>query len=122
MGQDEHRPMVDRQLKEGPLELIAIDESGNQVAIGWAIDVEDKDLCRPATLRADVILASANQEPMETGIEAFGLAQPAQIAPRADERLLDDVLRGIPVAEDASRDRVQAVVCGADDGIECLAI
>jgi hypothetical protein len=41
VGQDEHRPMVDRQLKEGPLELIAIGESGNRVGIDRAIDVED---------------------------------------------------------------------------------
>jgi hypothetical protein len=79
-------------------------------------------LWRPATHCADVILASADQDPMEPCIEALGFAQPGQIAPGADERFLDDVFRGIPVAEDASRDRIQAVVCGSGDGIECLAI
>ena len=59
---------------------------------------------------------------MEPGIEALGFAQPAQIAPGADERLLDDVFRGIPIAEDASRDGVQAVVGSAGDDIERVAI
>ncbi len=122
VGQYEHGPMVDGQLKKGPFELIAIGESGDVVGIDRAIDVEDEHLWRTSTLRADVIAASADQDPMEPPIEALGFAQPGQIAPSADERFLDDVFRCIPIAEDAPRDRVQAVVCVAGDGIKCLAI
>jgi hypothetical protein len=122
MGQDEHGPLLDRELEKGPLEFIAIGESSDLVGSDRPIDIEDRNLERPATLPADMILAGADQEPMEPGIEPLGFAQPGQIAPGADECFLDDVFRGIPVAEDASRDRVQAVVCGGRDGIECLVI
>ena len=42
--------------------------------------------------------------------------------PGSDEGVLDGVLRGIPIAEDPPRDRVQAVVCGGCEVIEGLAI
>ena len=114
--------MVDRQLQEGPLELVAIRKSGDCVDVHWGIDLEDKDLSRPSTLGAGVVLAGAQEEPMEPCIEALGFAQAGQIAPGADEGLLDDVFRGISIAEDASRDRVQAVVCGAGNSVEGPAI
>src|SRR5262245_60529576 len=59
---------------------------------------------------------------MQPGVEAIGVAQGAQVAPGFDEGILDGVLRGIPVAKDPARDRVQAVVCGAREGIECLVV
>jgi hypothetical protein len=59
---------------------------------------------------------------MEPCIEALGFAQAGQIAPGADEGLLHDVFRGISIAEDAARDRVQTVVGGAGDSVEGLAI
>jgi len=59
---------------------------------------------------------------MEPRVEPLGVAQRAQVAPGSDEGILDGVLRGIPVAQDPPRDRVQAVVCGGREGIECLVI
>ena len=54
--------------------------------------------------------------------KAIGVAQTPQVTPGSDERVLDRIFRRIPVAEDAPRDRVQAVVCGGREGIEGLVV
>ena len=59
---------------------------------------------------------------MEPGVEGVGVAQTPEVAPGLDERVLNRILRRIPVAQDPPRDRVQAVVCGGREGIECLVV
>ena len=59
---------------------------------------------------------------MQPRVESFGVAKTAKIPPGADEGVLDCILRGIPIAEDPPRDRVQAVVCGGREVIEGLVI
>src|SRR5215471_198661 len=63
-----------------------------------------------------------DEEAMEPGVEPVAVTKTAQVPPGPDERVLDGILRGIPIAEDPPRDRVQAVVCGGREGIECLVV
>jgi hypothetical protein len=59
---------------------------------------------------------------MQPSVESIAVAQTAQVAPGPDERVLDGILRGIPIAQDPPRDRVQAVVCGGHEVIKGLVI
>ena len=59
---------------------------------------------------------------MEPGVEGAGIPEPPQVPPCPDERVLHGVLRRVPVAEDSLGDRVQAVVRGGREGIECLVV
>jgi hypothetical protein len=59
---------------------------------------------------------------VQPGVEGARVAQAPDLTPGLDEGVLDGIFRGIPIAEDASRDREQPVVCGGREGIEGLMV
>src|SRR5687768_5522581 len=59
---------------------------------------------------------------MQPGVEPLAVSKAAEVPPGTDERILDRIFRGIPIAEDPSRDRVQTVVRGGREGIESLVV
>ena len=122
MRQDEHRTVLDGELEEGTVDLVAIDDPGDIVARIGMIDPLDRDVEAPTTGATRLVSAGVDEEPMEPGIELRAIAKAAQVAPGSDESVLDRILRRIPVAEDPSCDRVQAVVCGGRESIECLVV
>jgi hypothetical protein len=122
MGHDEHRPVLDGESEEGPLDLVAIDDAGDVVLGIGSIDRIDRYLQGTPPGPADVVSAGMDEESMEPGVESIAVAETAKIAPGADEGVLDGILCGIPIAEDPPRDRVQAVVCGGREVIEGLVI
>jgi len=122
MREHEHRPVLDGELEEGPLDRIAIGQAGDGVERISTIDGLDRDLEQSPARLADVVRAGADEQSVEPGAELVAIAQRAQIAPGPDERFLDGIFRGIPIAEDAPGDRVQAVVRSGREDIEGLVI
>jgi hypothetical protein len=122
VGQDQRRPLLDGELQEEPLELVTVDELAEPVLAGRLIDRQHRDLDGSPPALPDLVLAGIDEEAMEPSIELVAVAKTAKIAPGPDEGVLDGILRGIPIAQDSPRDRVQAVVCGAREGIECLVV
>ena len=122
MGQDEHRPVLDGELEEGPLQLVTIGELGKIVARLLAIDRELRQLDDAPARAPGVITAGVDEETVQPGVEGAGIAQTPDLAPGLHQCVLNGILCGIPIAQDPPRDRVQAVVCGGREGIECLVI
>ena len=58
--------------------------------------------------------AGSDEDAVEPGVEAVRIAEPGQVAPGDHQRLLHGILGPIDVAEDALRDREEAVATGAD--------
>jgi hypothetical protein len=114
--------VLDRKLEEGSLQLIAVRELGEIVARLLPFDRELRQLERTPARAPDVVMAGVHEEAVEPGVERVRVAQTLDVAPGSDEGVLDGILRGIPIAQDPPRDRVQAVVRGGREGIEGLVI
>ena len=56
----------------------------------------------------ELVVAGPDQQTMEPGVESVGVAQPPDVSPGFDERVLQRVLGAIRVAEDQPCRRVQA--------------
>jgi hypothetical protein len=122
VGQHERSALLNGQLKKRALQLIAIEELAESILDGRLVDREDRDLERPPSAAPDLVVTGVDEKAVQPGLEPIGFPKPAKIAPRPDECVLNGILRGIPVAKDSPRDRVQAVVCGGREGIECLVV
>ena len=66
----------------------------------WVMDLGDLDLASPALGRPELRIAGVEEYPVEPGVEAVDVTQGGQVAPAADERLLDGVLRAIGITKD----------------------
>ena len=77
------------------------------------MDLGKLDLDAPAPGRPELIAAGVEEEPVEPGVEAIGIAQGGQVPPAPDERLLDGVLRAVGVLQDESSRGVQPADRGA---------
>ena len=62
---------------------------------------------------ARLIDAGADEQPMEPGVEAVGIAERGQITPGADERVLDGVLGLVGIPEDEPGGAIQSGDRGA---------
>jgi hypothetical protein len=122
MRQHKHRAMLDCELEKGAFDLVAIPEAGDVVTWVRSIDHIDRDLETTPSRTARVIGAGVDEKSVEPGIEPLTVAKAAEVPPGPDEGVLHGILRGIPIAEDPSRDRVQPVVCGRREVIEGLVI
>ena len=87
--------------------LVAIDDRGREVGDGGVVDRGQLDLDRAVAPTARDIDAGIDDEPAEPGIEPIGVAEPGQVAPGAEEAVLDRVMREIRVPEDQSGRCVQ---------------
>ena len=122
MGHHEHRPVLHGKLEEGPLDLVAIDETGDIVLGIRSIDRFDRHLKGTSPRPSYVIGAGMDEESMQPGIEPVAVTKTAEVAPSSNEGVLDGILRGIPIAQDPLRDRVQTVVCGGREVVEGLVV
>ena len=77
------------------------------------MDLGKLDLDAPAFGRPKLVTAGIQEEPVEPGVEAIGIAQTGQIPPAPDERLLDGVLRTVGILEDETSRGVQSTDRGA---------
>jgi hypothetical protein len=122
MGQHEHRPVLDGEFEEGALQLVAVGELGEVVARLLPFDGELRQLDHATARAPGVVTAGIDEEAVQPCVEGAGIAQTPDLAPGLDQRVLNGVLRGIPIAQDPPRDRVQPVVCGGREDIESLVI
>ena len=119
--EDDDRPMVDRQGSEGALELVAVRQVVGGVGDG-RLELEDPDL-RLETVPASELLGDRVEEQLpDPRLELGGVAEAGQVAPTADERLLDRVLRDICVLRDEPGDRVEPVDHVEHEHVERIAV
>ena len=114
--------MLDGKLEEGSFQLVSVGELGDVVARLRPFDRQGRQLDGAPEGSPDLVSAGVDEEPVQPGVEGAGVAQAPDLPPGLDEGVLDGILRGIPIAQDASRDRVQPVVCGGREGIERLVV
>jgi len=121
---DEHQdgPVLDAEFEEGPLELVTIRHPGN--VVGWLgrLEVDGDDLGALTLGAPSLVRARVDEQSVEPRVEPLAFAQPAQVSPRPDQRLLDRVLGCVRIAQDPGGDGEQAVVGGGRQGIERLMV
>ena len=71
------------------------------------VDLFELDLDHPSATTPGEVEAGVDGEPMEPGVEPVRVAQAREVAPGADERLLDRIARELRVPEDEAGGRVQ---------------
>jgi len=77
------------------------------------MDLRELDLDTPTLGGPELIAAGVEEEPMQPGVEAIGIAQRGQVPPASDERLLDGVLRAVGILQDESSRGVEPTDRGA---------
>ena len=117
--QHEDGALLDPESPEAALQLVAVEHAGQLIVAGPVAQGHLADLHRmPAAGLASLAVAAPDEHPMEPGVEAVGIAQRGQVAPRGDERLLRGVGGTIRVAQDQLRQPVQAADLLAGDHVE----
>ena len=66
--------------------------------------------------------AGVRQDPVEPGLEAFGVPQGAELSPGGQQRRLHGIVSKVVVAQDPERDRHASVAGQASKQIEGLSI
>jgi len=122
VGQDEHGAVLDGELEKSSLQLVAVRELGEVVPRLLTLHRKVRQLDGTPASTADLVVAGVDEESVEPGVEGTGVAETPKLPPGLDDGVLDGIFRGIPIAKDPKRDRVEAVVCGGRKGIECLVV
>src|SRR5262245_28416194 len=81
MGEHERGSLLDRESQEGSLQLVPIDELAEPVVDRRFLDRGDIDLHRASSTAPDLVVAGADDETVEPGIEPVTVAQPAEVSP-----------------------------------------
>src|SRR6476620_12608815 len=77
------------------------------------MDLGDLDFDASSLRRTHLIAAGVEEERVQPGVEAVGVAQSRQVPPAPDERLLDGVLCSIRIPQDESSRGIQTTARGA---------
>ena len=88
----DHGPMRGIQAAEATFELVAIVGDGFTVAGGRGVEPRDLDVEPVSAEPPCFVDAGSNEETVQPGVDAIGIAQRGQITPGSDERVLDGVL------------------------------
>jgi hypothetical protein len=112
--EDDDGAMLGRELAEGGLELVARDDRGRHVG-RFRSHAQHTNLGDVASLAARLDVARVHDEPVEPGIESLDVTKRGQVAPGAQQRLLDSVLRPMRVAQDPVGEGVAAIDAGRGD-------
>src|SRR5689334_20362739 len=105
--QCDYRPMPGRQAGKGLVEQLAVGETGRDVDRGGCIDRRELDLDDAPLAATYEVKTCVGEQPLQPGIEPVRIAETGQVAPGADQRLLDGVARELAIAEDQAGGRVQ---------------
>jgi aspartyl-tRNA(Asn)/glutamyl-tRNA(Gln) amidotransferase subunit C len=89
-------------------EQLAIGEVERGVGRALGIEIRQLDLDRPTAPAADEVETRMRQEPMQPGVEPVRVAKPGQVAPGADEGVLDGVARELRITDHEPRGTIQA--------------
>ena len=106
--------MVDAQVDEAALELVTLGDGDRCVGGIPGRDRGELDLDRSSSVAARNIETGVDREPMDPGVEPIGIAEPGQVPPRPDERVLHRVAGQVLVAEDQASHGLET----ADRGVE----
>ena len=112
---DDERAPVRIQAPERPLDLVAIDDEGTDVADGNVGGRSQLDLDHPTASTPQKLETGTHGDAVDPGVEPVGVAQPRQVPPGLDECLLDRVARELRVVEDQSGRCVQSRDDPADE-------
>ena len=107
------RPVVGVEVAHATLDLVPVGRGRLGVGHRQGVDLGKHDLDASALGGPELIAAGVEEQPVQPGLEAIGVAQGGQVPPAADERLLDGVLGAIGVPQDESRGGVHAADRGA---------
>jgi hypothetical protein len=104
---DDESPRLRLEAAEATLELVAVGHDGGLVVRGRVIDRGQVHIEAVTPKAACLVDAGAIEQSVEPSVEARRAAQGWQVAPGADERLLDGVLRLVGVTKDEPGGRIQ---------------
>ena len=101
---DQHRSLIDIEASEAALELIAIGEIVGRIGRSRRFrhrEQIDMDLhAPPPSTAARFAIARVDQQAMEPGLEAVGVAQASQTSPGGHEGFLCGVLGSAVISQD----------------------
>ena len=126
--EDEDRALVGGQPAEAALELVAVGDPAEGVRlvpadrVGVGVVGEQPDDRPAAPLAAGLRDAGPNDDPVGPGVEAVRVAQPRQLVPDRDQRLLQGILGEVVVAQDPVGGREQAAGRQAHQRLEGLLV
>jgi hypothetical protein len=107
---DENGALVSGQPPEATLELVA---SGEGLLSVPAPSAHDRDMrnvyCSAAAFLQGRAIAGAHEQLLDPGVEAVGVAKPADGGPGAQQRLLDGILGQLIAPEDQPGDIEEAI-------------
>jgi hypothetical protein len=113
--------MLNRQVGEGPVELLAVSYMSRLVSDVWLESkVLHAGLEAPTATR--FVGRSSNQDAVQPTVEARDVAQSGQLAPTSNERFLNCIFRQLRVTEDEPGDRMQAIDLAGGELSESLPI
>jgi len=107
--QDEDGPLLQREPSEGVFQLVALGEPDAAVGGRGCVERQDADVDRPAPDPSGLGVARVDEDPVSPGLKPLGLPELGQLAPGGDEGVLQRVLGGTRVAQDAQGDREEPV-------------
>jgi hypothetical protein len=120
--QDDDGTLLERQLAERSLELIALSECPLHVIDMWVVIRDDPKPSLPASDAPNLGAAGVDQEREQPRFESLWVAQARKLAPGDQERLLDGVLCSCRVAQDPIRDGVEPIAKAMDKRGERLLV
>ncbi len=121
--QDEDRPLVGVEPAEPALELIAVGKIQARVGFRGLAVTEAWISMLPSPFRTPCFaIAGSDEQAVEPGVEAVGVAETGDVDPGGDERLLGRILGLLLVAEDQPGDDVESVDRDACQLIERIPI
>jgi hypothetical protein len=112
--QDDDGPMLGREGPEGSLQGIAVVDGHGLVPCRRPVDRQRPDVGAPPAVPPELLVAGIDHEAMKPDLEALGVAEPRELAPGEEDRLLDGVLGPLPIAQDPMGDGVAAVTVEVD--------
>jgi hypothetical protein len=107
--QYEDRSLIRRKPAKSPLQQVAVEYRQQLIRCGRSVCREDTQVGDAAPFACRFSQAGVDEEAAEPRVEAFRVAQRPQVPPGDHERVLDDVLSSIDVAEDAMRNAEEAI-------------
>jgi hypothetical protein len=123
----QERAIVDRQTSEGPVERDRLDRLVIEpAAVRAGEDSLAIDVVAPGSVDVDLSdalpvpqrqTAGVDEDPPEPGVEALGIAQPGEMAPRGDERLLRGVLGVRVIPQDRARRSIHRLDLPANEDV-----
>ena len=110
------------ETRERSLDLIPVDDERARVRDRNIRGRAELDLDDAPTPSAEDGQTGPDGDPVDPGVEPFGVAQPRQVPPRLDERILDRVARELGVPEDQTGRAVEPGDDPADEHREGVMI